>query len=220
MQSTELSNALLATMRRAAASTSALASTSTGTLPGPTPSAGLPDRYAALTIAVPPVATITSVTGSDISVSTSATVGSRTTWITPSGAPAPAAASASRSAASMQQPLAIGCGLTTTAFLVSRARRTLKYTLATGLVDGISASTTPAGRGSATILASSSILGLTRSSPAYRSNSPSEHASFLITLCSATPNPVSCTAHSAYRRAWACPALATASAIRSTEGLS
>src|SRR5215470_1469791 len=137
VQSTELSKALLAVISFAAAATSAVPSTRTGTLPGPTPSAGLPDRYAARTIAVPPVATITSVTGSDISVSTSRTVGSRTTWMAPSGAPAAVAASASRSAASVQQPFAIGCGLTTTAFLVSSDKMTLKKTLATGLVDGI-----------------------------------------------------------------------------------
>ena len=44
VHSTELSKALLSTMRRAAASMSALASTKTGTLPGPTPRAGLPDE--------------------------------------------------------------------------------------------------------------------------------------------------------------------------------
>ncbi len=41
-----------------------------------------------------------------------------------------------------------------------------------------------------------------------------------MTLCSATPNPVSLTAHSAKRLDSACAALATASAIRSTAGRS
>ena len=41
---------------------------------------------------------------------------------------------------------------------------TLKNTLHTGLVDGVSASTTPAGRGSDMILAAGSSRGLTRSS--------------------------------------------------------
>ena len=39
----ELSKLLLSTMRRAAAARSAVASTSTGTLPGPTPMAGFPE---------------------------------------------------------------------------------------------------------------------------------------------------------------------------------
>src|ERR1700726_4196733 len=43
---------------------------------------------------------------------------------------------------------------------------------------------------------------------------------FLITLCSATPNPVSRTAHSAYSRALAAPAVAAARTIASTESLS
>ena len=100
----ELSKALLSAIRRAASGRSAVASTSTGTLPGPTPSAGFPERCAARTTAVPPVATITSVTGSDISASTSGTVASGTTWIVPSGAPASVAAAASSRAASVQQP--------------------------------------------------------------------------------------------------------------------
>ena len=84
------------------------------------------------------------------------------------------------------------------------------------MVDGVSARTTPAGLGIDTIFAAVSIRGLTRSSPAYRSKTPSEQAWFLIVLCSATPKPVSLTAQSAYRADSACAALATASAIRST----
>ena len=41
---------------------------------------------------------------------------------------------------------------------------TLKNTLHTGLVDGVRARITPAGRGSARILAAGSIRGLTKSS--------------------------------------------------------
>jgi hypothetical protein len=40
---TELSKLLLSTIRRAALARSAVASTSTGTLPGPTPMAGVPE---------------------------------------------------------------------------------------------------------------------------------------------------------------------------------
>ena len=43
---------------------------------------------------------------------------------------------------------------------------------------------------------------------------------FLSTLCSATPNPVSRTAQSAYSRALAAPAAAAARTIASTEALS
>ena len=64
-------------------------------------------------------------------------------------------------AASAQTCLASGCGLTTTTLRVIRASRHLKNTVATGFVDGVSASTTPAGRGTSTILASASIRGVT-----------------------------------------------------------
>ena len=60
-QIVEQSKALLFTIASAAASTSALRSTYTGTLPGPTPSAGLPALWAARTIGVPPVARISEV---------------------------------------------------------------------------------------------------------------------------------------------------------------
>ena len=46
--------------------------------------------------------------------------------------------------------------------------------------------------------ASSSTLALTKSPPPHHSTTPFEQASFLIRLCSATPMPVSSTAHSAY----------------------
>jgi hypothetical protein len=107
------------------------------------------------------------------------------------------AAAASSRAALAQQSCAIGCGLTTIALRVSSARRTLKNTVHTGFVDGVSARMTPAGRGTERIFAAGSVPGLTWSSCRYRSNRPSEHASFLRALCSATPKPVSFTAHSA-----------------------
>jgi len=96
----------------------------------------------------------------------------------------------------------------------------LKNTLHTGLVDGVSARITPAGLGIEMIFAAGSMRGLTRSSFRFRSNNPSEHASFLMVLCSTTPNPVSFTAQSAYRADSACAALAVASVIRSTESRS
>ena len=111
--------------------------------------------------ATPPVATMTLVRSSVISALISGTDGSSTTWMTPSGAPAATAAAASARAASAQHSRASGCGLTTTALRVIRASSALKNTVATGLVDGVSASTTPAGRGISTILAAGSTRGVT-----------------------------------------------------------
>src|ERR1700684_4723671 len=98
----------LATLLLAASAGSVLASTSTGTLPGPTPIAGVPDVYAARTTGTPPVATITCVRSSVISALISGTDGSSTTWMTPSGAPAATAAPASGLAASAQHSRASG----------------------------------------------------------------------------------------------------------------
>ena len=122
----ELSNALESARQDAALATSAVASTSAGTLPGPTPSDGLPERYAARTTAVPPVATITSTPRSPISASISGIVGSSTTWRHPSGAPADTAACARTPTASTETLRARGWGETTTALRVISARITLK----------------------------------------------------------------------------------------------
>src|SRR5581483_11853728 len=134
----ELSKLLLSTIRLAALARLAVASTSTGTLPGPTPMAGVPELYAARTTGTPPVATITDVRSSVISALISGTLGSSTTWITPSGAPAATAAAAIVRAASAQHSLASGCGLSTTTLRVMSVSRHLKNTVATGLVDGVS----------------------------------------------------------------------------------
>src|SRR5699024_2278287 len=125
---------------------SAVESTMTGTLPGPTPSAGLLELYAERTTPVPPVATITPVRGSPMRVSTRGIVGFSTHWTIPLGAPAASAAWARTRAASAQTCLAIGWGLMTTALRVISARIVLKYVVATGLVEGVMARTTPAGR--------------------------------------------------------------------------
>ena len=81
----------------------------------------------------------------------------------PSGAPAATAASAIVFAAAVQTFFAIGCGLMMIAFRVIKAKMILNETVATGFVDGVSASTTPAGLGIATILLMSSISGETKS---------------------------------------------------------
>ncbi len=82
--------------------------------------------------------------------------GSSTHCTHPSGAPAALAASYIADAASQHTDLARGWGQTTTTLRVIRLRSTLKKTVATGFVDGVRASTTPAGRGISTILAASS----------------------------------------------------------------
>ena len=116
---------------------------------------------AARTTGEPPVATMTLVRSSVISASMSGTEGRSTTWMIPSGAPAATAARASVRAASAQHSAAAGCGLITTAHRVISASRALKYTEATGLVEGVRASTTPAGRGISTIFAAGSKRGVT-----------------------------------------------------------
>ncbi len=104
---------------------------------------------------------MTLVRSSVISALISGTDGSSTTWMTPSGAPAATAAAASVLAVSAQHSRASGCGLMTTTLRVMRASRHLNMTVATGLVEGVSASTTPAGRGTSTILAAGSSRGVT-----------------------------------------------------------
>ena len=104
---------------------------------------------------------MTLVRSSVIRASMSGTDGSSTTWMTPSGAPA-------RDRGGGQRPGGVGA-----AFPGQRVRaehdhvpghqreQALKNTVATGLVDGVSARTTPAGRGISTIFASGSSRGVT-----------------------------------------------------------
>ncbi len=114
-------------------------------------------------MAVPPVARITSVLGERMNSSISGRVGLSTTWMMASGAPASSAARASMLAASMQHSRAAGCGEITTALRVISAHSALKLTVAMGLVEGISAKMTPAGRGSSMIFFAASMRGLTKS---------------------------------------------------------
>ena len=64
-------------------------------------------------------------------------------------------------AASAQHSRARGWGLMTMTLRVISASSDLKNTVATGLVDGVSAKTTPAGRGTSTIFAAGSNRGVT-----------------------------------------------------------
>src|SRR6218665_3067976 len=96
-----------------------------GALPGPTPMAGFPDEYAALTMGPPPVAITTATWGERIKVSTSGMLGLSMHWMSPGGAPAACAAASSFLAASLQHRLAAGCGLITMALRLSSASMTL-----------------------------------------------------------------------------------------------
>ena len=83
------------------------------------------------------------------------------TWMTPSGAPAATAACARVRAASAEQARARGCGLITIALRVMRASSAVANTVATGSAAGVSASTTPAGRGIPAVRVPGSARGVT-----------------------------------------------------------
>ena len=128
----------------------AVSSIIAGVLPGPTPNAGLPDEYAALTIPGPPVAKIISILGWCISWLDNSTVGSSTQPIISFGAPAATAASRTICAAFIVAFFALGWGEKTIAFLVLRAISDLKIAVAVGFVVGTIPAKTPIG--SATFL--------------------------------------------------------------------
>ncbi len=99
----------------AALSMSAETSTRTGTLPGPTPKAGLPLEYAARTMPLPPVERITAVRRWRINSLVASMVEVPMQATRPSGAPAFCAAVARSAAVSQEQDRARGCGLRTIA---------------------------------------------------------------------------------------------------------
>ena len=122
---------------------SAVSSIITGVFPGPTPSAGFPEEYAAFTIPGPPVARI--ISASLITVLVSSRDGTSIHPIIPSGAPALTAASRTIFAAAIVQAFAAGCGLMIIAFLVFKQINVLKIAVDVGLVVGITAATRPIG---------------------------------------------------------------------------
>ena len=123
--------------------TSAVSSMITGVFPAPTPSAGFPEEYAALTIPGPPVARMMS--ASFITRFVSSRLGTSIHPMMPSGAPALTAASRTTFAASIVLPFARGCGLMMIAFLVFNAIRVLKIAVEVGFVVGITAAIRPIG---------------------------------------------------------------------------
>ena len=103
-----LSKVLLVIMSLTACFTSALRSMNAGTLPGPTPNAGLPALYAARTIAEPPVATITEILLFFISSSVACMEVLLRQLTSPAGPPAFSAASCSSCAAAQLHLIALG----------------------------------------------------------------------------------------------------------------
>ena len=122
---------------------SAVSSITAGTLPGPTPTAGLPEEYAALTIPGPPVARIKS--ASRITRLVKSGLGSLIQQITFRGAPACTAASRITRAAAIVLSLARGCGEKIIALRVFSANNALKIAVEVGFVVGITAATKPTG---------------------------------------------------------------------------
>ena len=114
-----------------------------GVLPAPTPTAGLPLEYAALTIPGPPVASI--ISDSFITRFVRSSDGTSIQSIIPSGAPAATAASSTTLAAAIVLFFALGCGLITMPFLVLSANSVLKIAVEVGFVVGITAAITPTG---------------------------------------------------------------------------
>ena len=115
----------------------------TGVFPAPTPIAGLPDEYAALTIPGPPVANIKSALS--ISSLDAATLGSSIQPIIFSGAPYSTAVSSAILAVSIVHFLALGCGENIIAFLVFNASNILNAAVEVGFVVGITPAISPIG---------------------------------------------------------------------------
>ena len=130
-------------MELTANTTSAVSSMIAGVLPAPTPTAGLPDEYADLTIPGPPVAKIMS--ASFINKVVISRLGISIQPMMSSGAPALTAASKTTFAAAIVLFLARGWGLIMIPFLVFKEISVLNIAVEVGLVVGITAATTPIG---------------------------------------------------------------------------
>ena len=144
-QMTPLSNVLERMMEETAICRSAVSSMMAGVLPLPTPSAAWPDEYALCTMAGPPVARMSLMSGDCIRAWLSGTVGFSSHWMRPGGAPAASAASRTMRAASAVHFTARGCGDSTSALRVLSAMSDLKMAVADGLVVGITPAMTPIG---------------------------------------------------------------------------
>ena len=130
-------------MDDAASLISALESMIAGVLPAPTPSAGLPEEYAARTMPGPPVARI--ISDSRMIMPERGTVGSSIQPIMSAGAPASTAAFKTIFAASMVLFFARGCGEIIKPLRVFKQIKHLKIAVDVGFVVGITAASTPIG---------------------------------------------------------------------------
>src|ERR1051325_5980410 len=117
----------------------------TGTFPGPTPNAGLPDEYAARTRPIPPVARMTAVSLCFINASVPSIVAGFMQPIASAGKPSLMHASRIVFAVSLMQRAAEGCGDITIALRDLIEIRILKMAVEVGLVDGMMPATTPRG---------------------------------------------------------------------------
>ena len=123
----------------------AVFSTMQGTFPGPTPSAGLPQEYADLTIPVPPVAKIRLTPSWCINAVVAWIDGSGIHKIQFSGAPALIAASLKISAARTEHFCADGWNPNIITFLVFAAIIDLNIVVDVGFVTGVTPAITPIG---------------------------------------------------------------------------
>ena len=119
-------------------------------MPGPTPSAGVPEEYAALTIAEPPVARIMLL--SFISSAVPTRVGRVIMPISPSGPPSFRMASLRTRTVSPMHLIAAGWGEMIRALPALIAISALKIAVEVGLVLGTSPATTPMGTAASHIL--------------------------------------------------------------------
>ena len=172
----------------------------TATLPSPTPSAGVPDEYAARTFACEPVATTRSAERISSCVASLVT-GAGSICTRSAGAPTFASSEWMNSSSSAQVDQPLGEGATITALRPFRALRILLAGVAPGFVEGVSAATTPAARAISTMPSSGySAITPTLFAPCRSRSRPIVLRSFLAILSGTLPRPVSATASSASRR--------------------
>ncbi len=155
----------------------------------------MPQEYAALTIALPPVARMSATPGWFMSSAVAASDGCSTHWMQCSGAPAATAASRTIFAAATELAWADGWKAKMIGLRVFSAMSDLKIAVEVGLVTGVSAQTTPTGSAISTMPWRSSRATMpTVFRSAMECVTCSQAKMFLTALSSNTPRPVSATA--------------------------
>ena len=178
-----------------------------GTLPAPTPIAGLPQEYAALTIALPPVAKIVATPSWFIKALVASIDGCSIHWIQFLGAPALTAASSITSAAFLEDSWADGWNANIIGFLVFKQINDLKITVEVGFVTGVIPAITPIGSAISTIpVIGSSLITPTVFKCLMLFTTYSQANKFLVALSSNTPLFVSLIASIAKEPWWSSPA--------------